>query len=364
MYGPRVSVIICTHNPRAHYLHRVLAALKRQTVPFDEWELLLIDNASRDQLTDEYDIGWHPNGRHIRENELGLSPARLRAVMESTADLIVFVDDDNVLREDYLEHACRIASEFPQLGTWGGQCLPEFETEPAPELTPYLGGLALRTTERDSWTNMPGGWNDAYPFGAGLCVRRAVANEFHRRTKTCPLRQSLERRGQSLMSGQDYDISLTACDMGLGCGVFKNLVLTHIMPAARLSSSYLLRLAHAHAFSNAVLFTARGRPPRDPLATRLRWYYRKAALLRHSRPERDFRWAQMVGVHEGLRYCQKIGTSAEAAASPAEPSFDRVISDSPTKLKLQVFPDPVGRPIPASIVTRSATPNRDSFAAV
>ena len=42
-----ISAIICTHNPRPDYLRRVLDALKAQTLPKEQWELLLIDNASK-----------------------------------------------------------------------------------------------------------------------------------------------------------------------------------------------------------------------------------------------------------------------------------------------------------------------------
>ena len=56
------SVIVCTHNPRLIYLRRVLEALRSQTLPLEQWELLLIDNASSELLTsttlhcDEFEI--------------------------------------------------------------------------------------------------------------------------------------------------------------------------------------------------------------------------------------------------------------------------------------------------------------------
>ncbi len=75
-----VSAIICTHNPRRDYLKRVLNALQAQTLPKDEWELLIIDNASEQALATDWDLSWHPLPRHIREDELGLTPARLRGI--------------------------------------------------------------------------------------------------------------------------------------------------------------------------------------------------------------------------------------------------------------------------------------------
>src|ERR1700730_14399595 len=111
------SVIICTHNPRLHYLRRVLDALRNQTLPLEQWELLLIDNASKEPLTSElWNMSWHPHARLIREEKLGLSSARIRGMRESSADLLVFVDDDNVLEPSYLFEAIRIKREWPLLG--------------------------------------------------------------------------------------------------------------------------------------------------------------------------------------------------------------------------------------------------------
>ena len=97
---PAIAVIICTHNPRPDYLTRVLDALKAQTLPKEEWELLLVDNASTERLAETWELSWHPRARQIREDELGLTPARLRGIRESGGDCLVFVDDDNVLTTD------------------------------------------------------------------------------------------------------------------------------------------------------------------------------------------------------------------------------------------------------------------------
>ncbi len=118
---PLISIIICTHNPRRDYLERVIEALKSQTLPINQWELLLIDNASNQPLSSEIDLGWHYNSRHIREEQLGLTPARLRGIQEAEAETLVFVDDDNVLDSDYLEMALKVSEAWPIIGAWGGQ---------------------------------------------------------------------------------------------------------------------------------------------------------------------------------------------------------------------------------------------------
>ena len=136
-----VSVIICTHNPREDYLRRVLDALRAQTLPKEQWELLLVDNASHESLAGKWDLSWHPQARHLREEKTGLTHARLCGIAAAQGELLVFVDDDNVLRSDYLAACLKIASEHPHLGAWGGSCVAEYEIAPPEELRPWLGGL-------------------------------------------------------------------------------------------------------------------------------------------------------------------------------------------------------------------------------
>lgn len=245
----QLSIIICAHNPRPDYLGRVLGALREQTLPKERWELLLIDNASKEPLAAIWNLGWHPSARHVRENELGLTPARLRGIREACAEVLIFVDDDNVLEAGYLEHANRLSAEWPKLGAWGGTCEPEFEKAPAPELARITECLAIRSVNRAMWCNFAVGNYQAIPFGAGMCVRRAVAEEYLRLAQKDPCRFSLDRKGTSLVSGGDLDLALTAHDLGLGTGLFPELILTHLIPARRVQKEYLVKMFESQAYS-------------------------------------------------------------------------------------------------------------------
>jgi glycosyltransferase involved in cell wall biosynthesis len=247
-----LSVVICTHNPRAEYLTRTLAALKVQTLPVNEWELLVIDNASKDPVAPRFDISWHPHGRHVCENELGLTQARVRGIKESSGELIVFVDDDNLLDPDYLEQAVRIGTDFPFLGVWGGSAVPEFEVSPESWIQPYLPFLALRECERDTWSNLLS-HNESVPNGAGLCLRRSVADRYASRVLSDERHKRLDRRGEDLLGGGDHALVFTGCEMGYGCGSMKALRLTHLIPEGRLSKEYILRLMERFEYSH-VLF--------------------------------------------------------------------------------------------------------------
>lgn len=255
-----ISVIVCTHNPRHDYLDKVLQALKFQTLLREEWELLLIDNASNQMLSSEVDISWHSNGRHIREEQLGLTPARLRGIKEAVAETLVFVDDDNVLDIDYLEEALQISKNWPLLGAWGGQIKPEFEKSPPDWTKPHLSNLAIREFDRDMWSNLL--YNpETTPCGAGMCVRKVVAKKYASIVSNDPKRAKLDRKGKELLCCGDTDLVFTSWDINLGTGLFVCLKLTHLIPNNRLQEEYLLRLTEGASYSFIILASLRSKIP-------------------------------------------------------------------------------------------------------
>ncbi len=261
MSSSNVSVIICTHNPRSDYLERVLQALKVQTLPKELWELLVIDNASDRVLSSEIDLSWHPQSRHIREEQLGLTPARLRGMKEAVTETLVFVDDDNVLDSDYLEVALQISKDWPTIGAWGGQVRPEFEESPPDWTKPYWPFLAIREFEQDRWSNF---LYETIPCGAGICIRKIVAEKYAELTINDSKKLNMDRKGKSLISSGDSDLAFTACDIGLGTGQFIALKLTHLIPASRLEEDYLCRLVEAMTYSSIILDSFRGKIPTLP----------------------------------------------------------------------------------------------------
>lgn len=251
-----ISVIICTHNPRHEFLDRVLTSLKKQTLGYEYWNLLLIDNASNSSIVLETDVSWHPNAHCIREEHLGLTHARICGIKEAKTEILIFVDDDNILDQDYLENALKIAQMLPILGAWGGQCLPDFETEPPTWSKEFWEYLGIRSFDRDRWSNFPQ-W-ESTPIGAGLCVRRTVAEAYVRSLQNDSRRINLDRQGNTLLSCGDMDFAYTACDLGLGIGIFTDLKLLHLMPPNRLEESYLLRMVEQAIYSRVMLYFLRG----------------------------------------------------------------------------------------------------------
>jgi len=272
----QLSVIICAHNPRRDYLARVLEALKAQTFSTDRWELLVVDNASENVVAASHNISWHPKARHIREENLGLTCARLRGIAESSAELVVFVDDDNVLGMDYLATAIRLLQNHPWLGAIGGQTLPEYEGTPPEWLERYERLLAIRYLKRARWSNAVDDW-DSQPRGAGMVVRRSVCEIYVKNLSKDFDRRALDRKGTRLSSAGDIDLVLSCLDVALGFGTFPELVVTHLIPEQRMTEEYIARVTRAMIASNLWLSHLRGDPiqfsERPSLYTHLRGFY-------------------------------------------------------------------------------------------
>ena len=265
---PQLSVIICSHNPRPKYLARVFEALRNQTLPKDRWELLLVDNLSKVPLASTWDISWYPNARHIVESELGLAPARRRGMQEAVADVLVFVDDDNILDENYLSETLRIEHDWPMLGVWGsGWITPDYELDPPQYLQKFVPYLAIRETPAPRWSNVSS-CSDAIPWGAGMCVRASVAAAYCQFYEQ-PQIHITGRQGNSLSAGEDLEICIVSCKQGLGTGVFPALKITHLIPKERISENYFVKIAEGAAVSGLLLkYKWDSIVPRSPFAAR------------------------------------------------------------------------------------------------
>jgi glycosyltransferase involved in cell wall biosynthesis len=257
----------------------------------------MVDNRSDVPLADRLDLSWHPACHNFREETLGLTAARLRGIRESTGDLLVFVDDDNVLDGDFLEVAFRTMEERPFLGSWSGQCRPAFQ-EPPPEWTRrYWGNLVIREFDHDVWSNLPR-LPQSMPCGAGLCVRREVALHYLDLHESGKRSFHFDRSGKSLLSGGDNDLAACACDVGLGVGLIASLKLTHLISPERLTEDYLVRLSEGIFFSAVVLDHFRSSLA-ELASYRVRWHEPLRAVLARG-PHRKIQFACLRGRRRGL----------------------------------------------------------------
>lgn len=169
---PAVSVVICTYN-RDKFIGEALNCLALQTLPAEQFEVIVVDNKSTDNtaaIAKKF-IAAHPelNARYILEPNKGLSFARNRGIEEAKAPIITYIDDDAEVTPRFLEHIVSFMQADKTVAGIGGKVIPKYSESEEPEwMSRYLDGMVGRidygdTTKRfDSNMKYPGGCNMTY----------------------------------------------------------------------------------------------------------------------------------------------------------------------------------------------------------
>ncbi|HMM75038.1 MAG TPA: glycosyltransferase family 2 protein [Gammaproteobacteria bacterium] len=228
---PKYTVAICTHN-RAARLGRTLQDLSKLHTPRQPWELLLVDNASRDATPEvlaafTWPAGWHV--RVVREEKLGLSNARNRAIAEARGEYIIFIDDDETVEPGWLiAFESLITSTTPD--AFGGRIAVMFEDlRPrwlTDELLGFLGELAR--------------FPDVHPldepstsfYGGNFGFRRSIIE------KIGNFSPDLGRKGGDNTGGEEVEFYRRALKAGLSIWWTPYAVIHHRIQAAKLKPAY------------------------------------------------------------------------------------------------------------------------------
>lgn len=233
-----ISIIIPTYNPNIVRLNRTIQGVIDQSV--SNWECIIINNNSSQPF--ETKIIKHPQLKVVQQPKQGLTYARLKGISEAKYDIIVMVDDDNVLDENYLYHVQSIFNQYPLIGAIGGKSLPLFESAPPSYLKEFYGLLALRDLGEEIKIES---FNHQYPkfapIGAGMAFRKVAIKPYTEKIKNGNSVIS-DRKGNSLSSSGDNDMVYEIVKNGWQVGYFPQLSLQHIIPIDRMEVAYLARL--------------------------------------------------------------------------------------------------------------------------
>jgi len=301
----KLTVILPTYNPRSEFLERTLAALQSQTLDFGLWSLLVIDNASPAPLSPGL-VEWHPNGRLVREEQLGLTHARLRGILEADGELLVWVDDDNVLDPNYLTLSREAFTKKPHLGAAGGRSLADYLEPPPAWYRPGIAPLGCRDLGEEEirvkWDSTAPTYPHAAPIGAGMVTRKRAIQTWVDAIRNDPTRLALGRTGTALTSGEDNDMNLTLLRAGWDLAYLPDLRLRHLIPPGRLTLDYQKRIARVSFRDFVRVLDIHGIRPWPaipawsvPLRAFKAWFTEKA----WSDPAAAVRWQGVVGQYEG-----------------------------------------------------------------
>ena len=135
----KVSVVVPTYN-RCGLLTRTLDSLISQIAPGLRYEVLVVDNNSRDDTRGVVDaIGRrHAHLRYVFEPRQGVSHARNAGIAASRAPLIAFIDDDVEASATWVAAIKQAFDLHPEIDCLGGPIQPRWAAPPPAWLTPML----------------------------------------------------------------------------------------------------------------------------------------------------------------------------------------------------------------------------------
>ena len=120
---PKYSIIIPTYN-RAKTLILTLDSVSNQTLPSEQYEILVINDGSTDDtkevvfnLQKKYS---HNTIRYFYEKNAGPAKARNLGIKESQGDIIFFTDDDCIVPRNWMETLLDGYRRHPEVVGVGG----------------------------------------------------------------------------------------------------------------------------------------------------------------------------------------------------------------------------------------------------
>jgi glycosyltransferase involved in cell wall biosynthesis len=274
----KVDLVICTRNPDPAILKMVIDSIHKQSGQYDR--LIIIDNGSNPPVT-ELGFKFEQETRVFFEKNPGLIHARVLGLRKSSADLIIFVDDDNELANSYVEVAVNFMASNPNVGTIGGVCRLPSNYKFRKVLGPLIEGLGIRNYGNSILIGNSVEWGKSEPIGAGMVLTREVADNFIRKYEQFPLVRSLGRGAKSILGGEDAYIVRCAYELGRSSAYVPQLQLTHWIGEHRLGFKYLLRLSYGYGRSRVRLNRAleESSMPSAPISP-MKGQLRKSLLFR------------------------------------------------------------------------------------
>ena len=160
-----ISVVIPTYN-RLPILRQCLQALERQRLaaPLQDYEVVLVDDGSTDDTVRwlEGHADAFPHLRLLRQDHGGPARGRNRGVEAARGDVIVFIDSDLVVTDDFLaSHALALSRDWQRRG----------------DRLCFTYGAVINTANFDNPTSEPHKLSDlswAYFATGNVAIDRAV----------------------------------------------------------------------------------------------------------------------------------------------------------------------------------------------
>ena len=232
----KLTVCLCTHN-RPGYVADCLAGLRAQTVPREQFGILVVDSGSTGEVHAALAAMAASHGaRLIRVDQPGVSAARNAGARAAATGYIAYIDDDAIPAPGWIEQILAALSEpGPRPVVIGGRILPKWEV-PLPTWWPpsLRGVLSIIEYEGRGDYRSPAVPASLEPYAANMTMDVAALLE------AGGFGSGIGRYGDSLLSDEEVQLAWTLQDRGFRTIHDSRIVVHHQIQARRLRPEWLL----------------------------------------------------------------------------------------------------------------------------
>ena len=179
--------------------------------------------------------------RYVREETLGLSVSRNRAIRESRGDYILFLDDDAIARPGWMEAVVALFEKDRSIGCVGGRIDPVWEGGEPDWLPDMFKTLYTVLDYSPVITEMEA---PRIPFGANVAFRASLFKQH------APFREDLGRVGSNLLSSEESEL-IDRIRATHKVYYTPHAIVDHKIAKSRISRKWFLRRVYWQGISDA-----------------------------------------------------------------------------------------------------------------
>ena len=231
------------HEGASFTVTEALAFITTQDYPVDRYEILIVDNNSKDntqEVVESFARAPCPP-RYLFEGRQGSSHARNRALVEARGEIVVFTDDDVLGGSTWLRQLVEVFA-MPgneKVGVVGGETYPVFPDGLPAWAEGHYRPFGYRTDVGPLAFGQ-------LPSTANVAIRKKVLDEVG------GFRTDLGRLPNRLTAGEDHDLMRRIRSAGHGFWFHPGASLQHVVPGGRLTLKYISKYCRDSAYSRVI----------------------------------------------------------------------------------------------------------------
>lgn len=231
----KVEIVVCTWN-RAGLLRQTLARLSELVIPDDvEQSFIVVDNNSTDDSAEVIsEFSGNVDLVAIHEPRQGHCYARNAAISAAKSDLLLWIDDDVLVCESWLESYVRAARDQSDISFWGGSIAATFDHRQPKWIDDNFERLKGCFAVREPRNGGKLITLQEMPYGANFAIRTSVQKRFLFDT-------GLGRQSAGVFGEDDLDLFRRLLADGLtGCWV-SGASVHHVIDRTRTTTDFVAR---------------------------------------------------------------------------------------------------------------------------